>query len=282
MSELEQAYAELVSAFPDESPETLTLLAKLQAAVEVGDSATMLDCTQQLLASDLQRTHDVIHLLRGDAFTEQNDYAAAAEQYRLAIAHGADDASLAWFKLGNALAALRQPAEAVLALGRAVELEPGHPAIWLQLGYALLELKQFPDAAIAFTNAQALTGGEKGHYGMAWLHHARAPMEECTESKLAAASAGLRELREAIRHNEIGPEAEQLGAVQALLTDWQEPDFPFWHCWINPAFELARGTDLLQPPASQAWAELVMWPRDVTGNFRILRDVLLELPEWGS
>jgi tetratricopeptide (TPR) repeat protein len=223
-----------------------------------------------------------VHLVRGDAYFDQQDCLAAAGEYRSAIAHGADDVSLAWFKLGNALAAAGRHEDAILALSRAAQLEPEHPAVWLQLGYALLDGAHFAEAELAFGNALKLTDGAKGHYGLAWLNYARARSAGCAEEQLINTAQGLAELRTAVSQGELGPELEQLGAVQALLTEAAEPDFPFWHCWVNPAFELARGSDLLRPPASTAWAELLMWPRDSAGNYKILRDVLLDLPEWGT
>jgi len=267
--------------FPGESVAVRALLDLAQAAAENGDSVVLLDLTEQLLDLPLENCADVVHLLRGDAYFDQQDYAPAASAYREAIAHGGEDVSLIWFKLGNALAASGNHAYASLALIRAAQLEPQHPAVWLQLGYTLLEDQHFAQAELAFGNAMQLTGEEKGHYGLAWLHYARASSSGCTEDALKDTSLGLTELRAAVKHGELGPELQQLGAVQAMLTNSVEPDFPFWHCWINPAFELARGTDLLKPPANVGWAELVMWPREADGKLRILRDVLLELPEWG-
>jgi tetratricopeptide (TPR) repeat protein len=268
--------------FASEDLPTRALLEELQAAQAAQDHLAVLNLTEALLRAGLNSSADIVHLLRGDAFMEQEDAARAAEHYRLAIAHGADDASVAWFKLGNALAAAGQRDEAALALGRAAEMEPQHPAVWLQLGYCLLELHQFQQAAQAFGNAGLLTDQLKGRYGLAWLHYAQARLCQCPEERLAETTAGLAELRAAVDAGELGPDPAQVGGVQALLQGgFPDPDFPFWHCWINPAFELARGTDLLQPPASPGWAELVAWPRDATGRFKILRDVLLDLPEWG-
>jgi Flp pilus assembly protein TadD len=269
-------------AFPDEAPEARAALEALQQAAAGGDSVAVLDLTQRLLGLPLQRCADVVHLLRGDALFDQHDYANAVEEYRQAIAHGADDASIVWFQLGNALAAAGRHEEAALALVRAAQLEPEHPAVWLQLGYALLENRSYAQAELAFGNALTLTGGAKGHYGLAWLYYGRARSSACTEDALKDTALGLTELRAAVRSGELGPELEQLGAVQAMLTEAGEPDFPLWHCWINPAFELGRGTDLLEPPANAVWAETVMWPRDRAGAFRILRDVLIDLPEWGG
>lgn len=268
--------------FAGESPQVRALLDEARAAQEADDSARLVELTAQLLALPLLRCADIVHTLRGDAFLEQSDFEQAAGHYREAIAHGAEDFSLAWFKLGNALAGLGRPDDAAWALNRAAQLEPMHPAVWLQLGYALLEGRHFAQAELAFGNALKLTDGAQGNYGLAWLHYAQADGADCTEDKLRLTSQGFRELQAAVATGELGPEPEQLGAVQALLEgSIPDPDFPFWHCWINPAFTLARGDDLLRPPADPRWAELVMWPRTPDGSLRILRDVLLELPEWG-
>jgi hypothetical protein len=93
---------------------------------------------------------------------------------------------------------------------------------------------------------------------------------------------GFAALQAAVATGELGPDPGQVGAVQALLAGgYPDPDFLFWQAWINPAFALARGDDLLRPPANEDWAELVQWPRNADGRFRILRDVLIDLPEWG-
>jgi tetratricopeptide (TPR) repeat protein len=266
------------SPFADETPRVQALLEQAREQQESGNSAGLILTTGELLGCPLARCADIVHTLRGDAFLEQGDFVAAAEHYRSAIAHGAEDFSLAWFKLGNALAGLGRVDDAAWALNRAAALEPDHPVVWLQLGHALLEGRHYAPAELAFGNALKLTDGAQGNYGLAWLHYAQADGAECTQERLRLTSQGFRELQAAVATGELGPEPGQVGAVQALLED---PDVPFWQCWINPAFALARGDDLLRPPASAAWAELVQWPRDPQGGFRILRDVLLELPDWG-
>lgn len=268
--------------FGDESAEVRELLAQAREKQSAGDSAALIGLAQQLLELPLQRCKDVVHMLLGDAQLDQGDFAAAAEQYRQAIAAGADEFSLAWFKLGNSLAGLGQSEDAAWALNRAAQLEPEHPGIWLQLGYALLESRHLPQAGLAFDNALKLSDGAQGNYGRAWLSYLQADAATCSEDKLRLSSQGFRELETAVATGELGPDPAQVGAVQAMLDQgYPDPDFPFWHCWINPAFALVRGDDLLRPPANPHWAELVQWPRNPDGSFRILRDVLIDLPEWG-
>ena len=256
---------ETADVFPGESEEALALLEECRQAHSRGDSAELIALTERLLELPLVRSTDLVHMLRADALFEQSRFDDAAESYRASIAHGAEDFAMAWFKLGCAFAAEAKFEDAALAFWKAGELEPNEYMHRLQMGFALLELERFTDAERVFEQVLSMSSGRRGNYGLAWMHYACAALADDVEAERRENARGFAELAAAVRAGELGEEGVA--------------DFPWWHAWINPAFEKQRGTELAKAPLDPAWAELVNWPKD-GDTLRSLRDVLLDQPEW--
>ncbi|MCB1219958.1 MAG: tetratricopeptide repeat protein [Planctomycetales bacterium] len=251
--------------FADESPAVQALFEKARALMEQGDSAGLIGLTDELIALGTRSSDDVVYMLRGDAFFDQRRILDAVQCYQQCIASGAIEFAVAWFKLGSAFAANRQYEEAALAFSRAALLEPEHWLHRLHEGIALLEHGALDQAEAVLSWVVQATNGQKGNYPLAWLLYRRATSAHCSEGGTTDASRGLLALRDSVAAGELGPE--------------ETADFPWWHCWINPAFDSAKGDNLLAPPQDTRWAALVNWPRNGV-EYRKLRDVLIEYPEW--
>ncbi len=251
--------------FADESPEVQQLFEQARSLLEQGDSAALIGLTERMLELGTQSSDDVVYMLRGDAFFDQRRVLDAVQCYQQCIASGAIEFAVAWFKLGSAFAANRQYEEAALAFSRAALLEPEHWLHRLHQGIALLEHGSLDEAEALLQWVVETTNGQKGNYPLAWLLYTRAAGGHCSEGGTTDATRGLLALRDSVAAGELGPE--------------DTADFPWWHCWINPAFDSAKGDNLLAPPRDTRWAALVNWPREGT-EYRKLRDVLIDFPEW--
>lgn len=251
--------------FADETPELQALFAEARDLLERGASAELITLTGRMLEQGSENSDDVIYMLRGDAFFDQRRIADAVACYQQCIASGAIDYAVAWFKLGSAFAANRQYEEAALAFSRAALLEPEHWLHRLHQAVALLEHGNYDEAEKILLWVVEATHGQKGNYPLAWLLYKRAVSAHCSEGGTTDASRGILALRDSVAAGELGPE--------------ETADFPWWHAWINPAFDSAKGENLLAAPQDTRWAALVNWPREGPG-YKKLRDVLIDFPEW--
>jgi tetratricopeptide (TPR) repeat protein len=110
----------------------------------------------------------VMHNELGAVFVAETRYAAAREQFVVAVAL-APDWSAPYLNLGSLLRAAGQPADALPLLERSVALDPGSVASRIALANVLLDLGRREDAEAQLEGARALDATDP----RVWLLHRR-------------------------------------------------------------------------------------------------------------
>jgi len=127
-----------------EMPDDMAVAANLSTAlIQNGDVEEALGiCTAAAAGRDPSRR---LWRLRAYATQVREDYAAAAEAYRQVVAGSPGDFE-SWNNLGNALAAVGDPAGSIEALERAAALRPDIAPVRLNLATTLMEVGRWDDA----------------------------------------------------------------------------------------------------------------------------------------
>ena len=133
-------------------------------------------------------------LHRGNLYLQQEDYEAAADDYRVAIELAPDNAA-AFFNLGIVLQELRQFDAAAQAFRRTIRLNPRHLPAHQELGNAVVEQALLDDAEMAYSTALLLAreAGDRGGQALAHLSLGR-----LYRRRLGRQTDARRELQQAI------------------------------------------------------------------------------------
>jgi tetratricopeptide (TPR) repeat protein len=107
-------------------------------------------------------------LANGNRLYEKGDYAAAAEQYRMAARNDkfSINRAFAWFNLGNCHVQTKAYNKAIVAYRRSIEESPSFTRAWMILGDVYYQLGAVGDAFPCFRRALEIDGPDVHAYQM--------------------------------------------------------------------------------------------------------------------
>lgn len=173
-------------------------------------------CNWPVLSMDAMRAVTALNV--GTEMQADGHPAAAAEQYRQALAVDPDDA-LAHSNLGTALAALGRPAEAIGHYERALELVPDDADTHSNLGNALMALNLTEEAIASYIRAIAYDPlSAETHAALGMALYAGGQPDRAVEELQVALEIGQ---PTAVTHNALGVALASLDRLDEAMAEFR-------------------------------------------------------------
>lgn len=156
-AEAQRALEEVVAARAAPDAGTLNMLAVCR--LELGDAAGALVLLRRVLTREPDHRDGAINLVRAllRQGTKEPGVLTEAQERLLRVVAGRPDDGGAWRALAALAEARGQPAEALVALDRAGELDPAATDVRLKAAYVALQLRRFEQALARFQDLQERT-----------------------------------------------------------------------------------------------------------------------------